>query len=136
LRRQSPGAVQARGQRFAVKPLHDEIARAIGQVPVIEHFHDVRVPGQTERGGFAAQTVCGDRVVGDRGSQQLDRDGRAVRQSNRFPDRAAGTGAEFFPEPVLPGDDRALVKSGGAPLARVAQGGGPLERANAAELRA
>ena len=48
-------APQEGGQRFPLELLHHQIRGAVGEVIVLEHLHDVRVPGETERLRLAPQ---------------------------------------------------------------------------------
>ncbi len=58
-------------------------------MPVVEHLDHVRMPGQTERLGFAAEAVGRGHVVGGGGAEKLDGDGEAVGDPGRFVDDAA-----------------------------------------------
>ena len=123
-------------ERLAAQALHDEVRRAVREVPVVDHLDDVRVPREPERLRLAPEPIRGGGVVRGGRAKQLDRDREAVADPRRLVDDAARARPHPHPGPVLPGDDRPFEVSRCGDLAVLLEEDVPLEGVDARGLRA
>ena len=116
-KRQRP-PTETRFKGFAVEELENKKRGAVGEAPVIDDLDDVRMPGEAERFGFAAETVGGKAVVSRCNTQQFQGNRSVIGDAYPAMNDATGAAREARTDPVEPGDSRPFEVAEG-PLDRL-----------------